>query len=140
MLQSQPEGGYISTAMQNYWLDPIATMNKGLQSYDAQADARLRHATPLTKLPGAPQPEPTIHQIRHWQTDGPFAFQSPQTVNRQKGSCTKPQMDVMPDRVSSSYHPPRKDLPMCAPAPHMIPIEPFPREGQNARWIAKDPK
>lgn len=129
------QGGYISTAMQDYWLDPIVTMNKGLQSYDAQADARLRQAAPLTKLPGTKQAEPTIYQVRHAQTDGPFAFQSPQTVNRQKGSCTKPQMDVMPDRLSTSYHPPRPDV--CGSAPSMV-IEPFPREGQNARWMAKE--
>lgn len=119
--------GSISTGMQNYWLDPIATMNKGLQVYDADADLRLRHAPPLSKLTGCHVPEPTIRQVTMSQADGPFAFRVPDV--RQRASCTRPQLDVMPDRLTTSFHP------ADGGGAH---LEPFPRQGQNARWLAKD--
>lgn len=123
----QAQGGNISAGMQNYWLDPIATMNKGLQRYDADADVRLKYAPPLSKLPHCHIPEPVIRQVKMSQADGPFAFQAPN--GRQRASCTRPQLDIMPDRISTSFHHPDSSSAF---------IEPFPRQGQNARWLAKD--
>ena len=121
------EGAYISQATERYWLDPVAVMNKGLSSYNAADDVKLRQAQRLTKLPGVPYPEPTVASVKMSQANGQHSF--PQSL-RDKASCTRPQLDIMPDRMSSEYHP--------IPASARTIIEPFPREGSNARWIAKD--
>lgn len=121
-------GSFISQATEAYWLDPVATMNRGLRTHDASAEFSLMQNKALTKLPGVAYPEPVIRSIKMSQASGQHAFQS--YGQRQKASCTRPQLDMMPNRMASEYHP--------VPATTATVIEPFPRQGSNARWLAKD--
>jgi len=112
----------------NYVLDPISTMNRGLAVYNADTDATMKKSRYLTKLPEVAYPEPCIQSIKMSQATGPLAFEIfPQ---RQKSSCTRPQLDMMPDRMSTEYYP--------VPATLSTAVEPFDRQGSNTRWIAKD--
>ena len=113
--------------MQNYTLDPVAIFNKGIAQYDSQADAELRRSRYLSKVPETPYPNPTIQSVRMSQADGPLGFQM--TTQRQRGSCTKPQLATMPDRMASEWYP---LSPTVATA-----IEPFARQGTDTRWLAK---
>ncbi|RYF10762.1 MAG: hypothetical protein EOO40_04570 [Deltaproteobacteria bacterium] len=114
--------------MENYYLDPVTTMNKGLAAYDPAADQKLRQSRYLSKMPGVAYPEPRIQSILAAQAAGPLCFES--GMPRQPGSCTRPQLDIMPDRMSTEYYP--------VPATAATAIEPFPRQGTNTRWLAKD--
>lgn len=110
-----------------YHLDPVATMNKGLASYPGEA-ASDRQRRYLSKLPGIAYPEPKIQQMRSMQADGPFNFE--QLAQRQRASCTRPQLDIMPDRIATELYP--------IPASAAMTVEPFERQGGNARYMAKD--
>lgn len=114
--------------MENYYLDPILTMNKGLARYNPEADQRLRQSRYLSKLPEVPFPEPQLQSIAAAQAQGPFCFES--AMPRQPGSCTRPQLDIMPDRMATEYYP--------VPATAATVIEPFQRQGTNTRWLAKE--
>lgn len=110
-----------------YFLDPVATMNKGLAAYNAAADAQLHRQTYLTKVPSTPFPAPRVEGLVYRQLDGPLTFMA--APERQRGSCTRPQLDRAPDRIASMYYP---VCPTVATA-----VEPFPRQGVDTRWDAK---
>lgn len=109
-----------------YYIDPVATMNKGMAAYDAGADAILHRAQRLTKVPTTPYPAPSVESLRY-QLEGPLTFR--RAPERQRGSCTRPQLDVMPDRMASEYYP------ICPTL--QTAIEPFPRQGADTRWDGK---
>lgn len=107
-----------------YSLDPVSLINRGLAKYDPNADACLRRGPPLTKLPGICYSEPVIRNI---QSVGHYNFS--QAPSRQRGSCTKPQLAKMPDRMATEYYP--------IPATVNTAIEPFGRVGTDTRWLSK---
>lgn len=114
--------------MENYTLDPIQIIGRGLATYDAAADAHLRKGTYLSKLPGVHVSEPALQQVRLAQSEGAFWFESP--VLRQQASCTRPQLDIMPDRISTEYYPLKASVATA--------IEPFQRQGTDSRNMVKD--
>lgn len=110
--------------MATYYTDPIQIINRGLKLYDPEADAQLRQTRPLTKLPEVAYPSPEVVSL---QAAGPMVFQT--FPDRQKASCTRPQLDVAPDRIASMWYP------ICPTVENTI--EPFERQGSNTRWQAK---
>lgn len=117
----------MSDAVCSYYVDPVSTINKGLKQYNAVADAEMRRTKYNSKLPGVPYGAPTIQQLQGAQELGPDVFR--QLPERQRGECTRPQLDVMPDLIGSSWYP--------VPATVETAIEPFSRQGADTRWQAK---
>lgn len=116
-----------SDAVCSYYVDPVATINKGLKQYNAKVDADMRRTRYNSKLPGVPYGAPTIQQLGSVQAYGADVFRV--QPERQRGECTRPQLDVMPDLIGSSWYP--------IPATADTAIEPFARQGADTRWQAK---
>lgn len=102
-------------------MDPVTLINKGVQRYDVTKEKRPTYHN--SKLPVIPIQQPDLEPIMYNQCTGPLIFDD--NPNRQKASCTRAQMDVMPDRIASSWQP------FCAPYVAQSP-------GDNTRWIYKD--